>query len=71
MPTQVFKVTGMTCEHCVAAVTKEVSAIAGVESVAIELRAGADSDVAVTSGEPVDLEAMRAAVDEAGYDLAE
>ncbi len=50
---------------------KEVSAIPGVESVTIELRAEADSDVSVTSGVPVDVEVMRAAVDEAGYDLAE
>jgi copper chaperone CopZ len=71
MPTQVFKVTGMTCDHCVAAVTQEVSALPGVDSVAIELRAEAISDVTVTSAEALDLEVVRAAVDEAGYDLAE
>ena len=65
--TQVFSVTGMTCGHCVAAVTSEVGKIPGVTDVSVEL--GEPSAVTVTSEGPVDVEAVRAAVDEAGYDL--
>jgi len=71
MPTQVFQVTGMTCAHCVAAVTSEVSAIAGVETVSIDLHEGAVSDVTVSSDQSLDVSVVRAAVDEAGYELVE
>jgi len=62
-----FTVTGMTCGHCVAAVTEEVSKIAGVTGVDVDLPAEA---VRVTSTEPVAEADMRAAVEEAGYALA-
>ncbi|TQS40228.1 heavy-metal-associated domain-containing protein [Cryptosporangium phraense] len=65
--TQTYPVTGMTCQHCVNAVESEVSGVAGVTGVDVDLAAGA---VTVTSEAPVDLEALRAAVDEAGYVLA-
>lgn len=65
--TQTFTVTGMTCGHCVSSVTEEVSEIPGVESVDVTLETGA---VAVTSAEPLDEGAVRAAVEEAGYQLA-
>ena len=71
MSTQTFRVTGMTCDHCVHAVTEEVSALDGVEAVTIELVAGGASSVLVTSASPVGAEVMRAAVDEAGYELVE
>ena len=71
MPTQVFHVTGMTCDHCVAAVTEEVGAIPGVETVSIDLHAGATSDVTVSSAQPLAIDTIRAAVDEAGYELVE
>ncbi len=71
MSTQTFRVTGMTCDHCVHAVTEEVSALDGVEAVTIELVAGGASSVLVTSASPVSAEVMRAAVDEAGYELVE
>jgi copper chaperone len=67
MTTQTFTVTGMTCGHCVASVTEEVSEIAGVEHVDVVLDTG---QVTVTSAEPVDAAAVRAAVEEAGYHLA-
>jgi copper chaperone CopZ len=61
-----FTVSGMTCGHCVAAVTEELSAIDGVSDVAVDLASGG---VTVTSTRPLDPEAVRAAVDEAGYEL--
>lgn len=60
-------VTGMTCGHCVAAVTEELSAIPGVTDVAVDLVAGADSPVTITTEGPVTQDAIAAAVDEAGY----
>ena len=59
----------MTCGHCVSAVTDEVSAISGVTDVSIDLVEGGDSSVTITSDAPLDFEAVRAAVDEAGYEL--
>jgi copper chaperone CopZ len=65
--TNTWTVTGMTCGHCVASVTEEVSEIAGVEDVVVDLATGA---VTVTSTEPLEDDAVRAAVEEAGYALA-
>jgi len=67
MTTTTYTVTGMTCGHCVASVTEELSELAGVTDVAVVLETGA---VTVTSAEPLDEAAVRAAVDEAGYQLA-
>ena len=64
---QTVTVTGMTCAHCVASVTEEVQEIAGVENVAIDLETGA---VTITSAAPLDESAVKAAVEEAGYQLA-
>jgi copper chaperone CopZ len=64
-------VTGMTCGHCVKAVTEELTAVPGVASVDVDLVAGGTSAVQVHSTEPVAPEALRAAVDEAGYELAD
>jgi copper chaperone len=69
MTTQVFKVSGMTCGHCVASVTEEISEIAGVSKVTIELVPEGVSDVSVDSADVLDVEAVRAAIDEAGYEL--
>jgi len=66
---QHYLVEGMTCSHCVASVTAEVSEIAGVESVSVDLRVGGASDVTVLSAVPVTVEGIRAAVTEAGYVL--
>ena len=62
-----FLVTGMTCEHCVASVTEEVQEISGVTDVQVDLASGA---VTVTSATPLADDAVRSAVDEAGYELA-
>ncbi|GAA1458729.1 heavy-metal-associated domain-containing protein [Williamsia maris] len=66
MSTATFTVTGMTCAHCVASVTEEVSEIVGVDGVEVDLDTGA---LSVTSSDPIDPAAVAAAVTEAGYDL--
>lgn len=63
-------VTGMTCGHCVSAVTDELAAIDGVHEVDVDLVAGGDSPVTITSDGPLDALAVEAAVDEAGYAVA-
>ena len=67
MSTQNFTVVGMTCGHCVASVTEEVTEIAGVSNVDVDLASG---NVTVTATEPVSDDAIRTAVEEAGYSLA-
>ena len=62
-----YTVTGMTCGHCVASVTEEVQEIAGVTDVTVDLASGG---VRVTSEQPVSDADVRAAVQEAGYQLA-
>ncbi len=64
-----FLVEGMTCGHCVASVTEEVSAIDGVESVSVDLQVGGASRVVVVSDRPVPVEQIRDAVTEAGYSM--
>lgn len=64
-------VTGMTCGHCVSSVTEELSALDGVESVNVQLNVGGASTVTVASSSALDLGAIRAAVDEAGYSLTD
>jgi len=59
-------VQGMTCGHCVASVTEEISEIPGVEQVEVVLETGT---VTITSTEPLDDTAVRGAVEEAGYQL--
>lgn len=68
MSTTTVIVTGMTCGHCVASVRDEVGKISGVASVAIDLASGR---VDIDSAEPVDRAKIAAAVDEAGYQLAD
>ena len=55
--TATYSVTGMTCAHCVAAVTEEVSRLDGVSAVDVDLNAGGDSRVTVTSAAPLPVEA--------------
>ena len=64
-------VTGMTCGHCVSSITEELGVLDGVESVNVQLNAGGVSTVTVSSSSALDPEAVRAAVDEAGYSLAD
>jgi len=66
MTTTDWQVTGMTCAHCVAAVTEELTAIDGVRSVHVELETG---QVTVTSDGPLEEQVVAAAVEEAGYQL--
>ncbi|MEU9038995.1 heavy-metal-associated domain-containing protein [Streptomyces sp. NPDC048352] len=65
--TVVYKVIGMTCGHCEGAVTAELTALPGVTSVKAVAATG---EVTVTSAAPLAEEDVRAAVDEAGYELA-
>jgi copper ion binding protein len=65
--TRTYQVAGMTCGHCVAAVTREVEALEPVTDVRVELESG---DVTVTSERPLTDDEIAAAVDEAGYQLA-
>jgi copper chaperone len=64
--TVTYRVPGMTCEHCRAAVTEEVNTVSGVDSVAVDL----DSKLVRVSGTALDDAALRAAIDEAGYEVA-
>ena len=66
MTTATYTVAGMTCGHCVNAVTTELSAIDGVTDVSVDLGTGRAT---VTSVEPLDRGAVASAVDEAGYQL--
>jgi copper chaperone len=61
-----LKVDGMTCDHCVRAVTDAISGVAGVTKANVDLDAGA----ATLTGEGVDLEAVVAAIVEEGYEAA-
>ncbi len=69
--TQSFEVDGMTCGHCVSSVTEELSGLAGVEGVDVQLVAGGRSTVTVAADAPLRLDDVRAAVSEAGYTLVE
>jgi copper chaperone CopZ len=62
-----WTVQGMTCAHCVAAVTSEVSALPGVSTVDVELATGR---LTITASTDPSAEQVAAAVDEAGYVLA-
>ena len=69
--TMSYHVTGMTCQHCVNAVTGELAALGGVSSVVVDLVPGGESLVTVTSDAPLAQQAVADALDEAGdYYLA-
>ena len=71
MTTTAYVVTGMTCEHCVHAVTGELSALEGVSRVQVDLVPGGQSRVTVTSEAELAERAVAAALEEAGdYQLA-
>jgi len=65
--TQTYEVVGMTCGHCVSSVSEEVGALVGVREVRVDLGTGR---LDLTADQPVITEAVRAAVEEAGYSLA-
>ena len=64
--TVTYRVPGMSCEHCRAAVTNELSSVAGVESVAGDLV----EKLVTVRGSSLEDGALRAAIDEAGYEVA-
>jgi copper chaperone len=66
MATTTYRVKGMSCDHCVRAVTEEVARIDGVTDVEVDLGSGA---VTVSSQRDLDDSLVRAAVDEAGYEV--
>lgn len=68
MSTSTYSVLGMTCGHCANSVREEVSALPGVTGVAVDLASGT---LSVTSGSAVSNDAIRTAVEEAGYQLAD
>jgi copper ion binding protein len=65
--TTTYQVTGMTCGHCVSAVSAELGQLPGVRDVSVDLATGR---VAVTADAPLPIDEIRTAVDEAGYALA-
>jgi copper chaperone CopZ len=64
--TKSYAVTGMTCSHCIAAVSAELGALAGVTDVDVDLVAGGISTVTVSSDTPLTTEQVTTALDEAG-----
>ncbi|NGN69944.1 heavy-metal-associated domain-containing protein [Streptomyces sp. A7024] len=66
--TTVYAVSGMTCGHCKASVTEEVSAVPGVSAVEVDLAAGTVA-VSTDSGAAPDDDRIAKAVDEAGYEV--
>lgn len=69
MTTTTYAVNGMTCGHCTSAVTEELTKLPGVQEVTIDLVKGGTSAVHVVSETDLDESLVRAAVDEAGYEL--
>ncbi|BCJ26217.1 heavy-metal-associated domain-containing protein [Actinocatenispora sera] len=67
MATQTYTVTGMTCGHCASAVSTELRGLPGVEAVRVDVASGR---VEVDANQPLATDAVAAAVDEAGYQLA-
>ncbi|GAB7048779.1 heavy-metal-associated domain-containing protein [Catenuloplanes indicus] len=65
--TNTYAVSGMTCAHCVQAVSGELGQLPGVHEVSVDLPTGT---VTVTSDGPLPIDEVRTAVDEAGYELA-
>ncbi len=66
-----IRVQGMTCEHCVNAVTEELKEVPGVQEVSVDLVSGGVSPVHIVSDVDLPEQAVAAAVDEAGYTLAD
>jgi copper chaperone len=66
MTTTTYHVNGMSCEHCVNAVSQELGRLEGVRTVDVDLASGV---ITVSSETPLDDALVRAAVDEAGYEV--
>lgn len=67
MAKQSFKIEGMSCQHCKAAVTEALEALAGVQSVQVDLETGT-AEITYEEGS-VTTEQVQAAIEEAGYEL--
>ncbi|WP_327725007.1 MULTISPECIES: heavy-metal-associated domain-containing protein [Streptomyces] len=67
MAEKIFTVSGMSCGHCAASVTEEVTQVLGVTGVDVDVRSG----LVTVRGESVDDQAVRASIVEAGYEVAE
>jgi copper chaperone len=67
MAGKIFTVDGMTCGHCATSITEEVVRVAGVTGVDVDVRSG----LVIVSGDRVEDAAVRAAIVEAGYEVAE
>ena len=65
MPTSEYRVSGMSCGHCEAAVRSEVAQVPGIDNVTVSAATGT---LIVTSAQPIDADAILGAVDEAGYE---
>lgn len=70
MTTNTVHIQGMTCAHCVQAVSTELRELPGVTDVEVELRAGEVSPVTIISEHELDPAAVARAIDEAGYSVA-
>jgi len=64
--TQTYSVTGMTCGHCVQAVTSELEALDGVQQVSVDLNADGASSVTVNSAEELSDSAIQSGLSNAG-----
>lgn len=69
MTSKIINVDGMTCDHCVKAVTEEISKIPSVIEVNIDLHAGEISPVTITAGDEISDADIATAVEEAGYSI--
>jgi len=68
--TTTVEIDGMTCHNCVAHVTEALESLPQVLDVSVELRAGESSPVTVVSNTPLDADAVRTVIDDAGYSVA-
>ena len=66
MSTSTYVLTGLTCEHCVSAVSEEVSALDGVTEATVDLVAGGESTLTVTADRELSDDEVREALEEAG-----
>lgn len=67
MTTETVLIEGMTCGHCVQAVTSEITSLRGVRDVSIELVSGGVSRATIVTDDPIATTAVAAAITEAGY----
>lgn len=64
--TMTYRVPGMTCDHCTRAVSGEIAAVDGVTGVEVDL----DTKLVTVTGDALEDQSLRAAIEEAGYEVA-